>query len=152
MDIGQEQFITKATQQALQSEHIWPVMAACEAALESGWGKSGLAIAANNMFGMKAHHGTPEEQIIMMNTREWIGTATDGEYVTIVAEFMRYKDWADCFLDRMATLKRLAPTIRNYALALAAEDALSYVHYVSLSWSTDPDRADKVIAIYNEVS
>lgn len=151
MDIGQQQFITKATQQALISEHIWPVMAACEAALESGWGRSGLAIQGRNLFGMKVHHNTPESQILKMNTREWIGTKADGEYVTIVAEFMKYPDWAACFVDRMATLKRMAPYTRNYNMALAAEDPITYVHYVSLTWSTDPERADKVIAIYNGV-
>lgn len=147
MDIGQQQFLTKATQAALVAEHIWPVMAACEAALESGWGKSGLAIAGRNLLGMKAHHGTAIDQILKMNTREYV----EGEYVTIVAEFMNYPDWAACFVDRMATLTRLSPTIRSYRMALEADDPISYVRAVSLAWSTDPDRADKVIAIYNEV-
>ena len=49
----QRQFLAKAA--AAQARHVFPEMAACEAALESGFGKSGLAREDNNLFGMKQH-------------------------------------------------------------------------------------------------
>jgi uncharacterized FlgJ-related protein len=52
VDIQRQQFLDKASQQAEVAPHIFPTMAACEAALESGYGTSGLAISDNNLFGM----------------------------------------------------------------------------------------------------
>lgn len=119
-------------------------MAACEAALESGYGRSQLATQDNNLFGMKQHlhplYGTH-----VLSTREFLG----GEWVTLNASWITYPDWQACFADRMATLKRLAPHFPHYAAALGAASATAYVNEVSRSWSTDPARAAKVIAIYD---
>ncbi|HZU08351.1 MAG TPA: glucosaminidase domain-containing protein, partial [Pseudacidobacterium sp.] len=52
----QETFLQKAYQAAAAAGHIFPEYAACEAALESGWGLSHLATEANNLFGQKQAH------------------------------------------------------------------------------------------------
>lgn len=137
-------FLNKATQQAEQAGHIYPTMAACEAALESNYGTSALAILANNLFGMKAHIHTPTNETISLPTKEFI----DGTVISIEAVWCKYPDQAACFTDRVNTLKRLAPTIPHYAAALAATNPIDYVQEVSKSWSTDPARANKVITIY----
>ncbi len=49
----QDEFLSKACAAARSAGHIFPEYAACEAALESGWGMSGLAQKANNLFGQK---------------------------------------------------------------------------------------------------
>lgn len=144
MDIQQQQFITKAAQQAEQAGHIFPEMAACEAALESAYGTSGLAILANNLFGMK-QHTHPIFGTVNLPTKEWL---TD-EWVTEIGHWVQYPDQASCFLDRMQTLRRLSSTYLHYLAALQAPDANTYVTRVSLTWSTDPKRAAKVIDIYN---
>ncbi len=136
----------KATQQAEQAGHIFPDMAACEAALESRYGTSQLAISANNLFGMKQHltkRADNTYDFVTMPTKEYI----DGEWKIVAANFCKYPDQAACFTDRMNTLKYLAPHYPHYAAALLAKDAIEYVNAVSLSWSTDPRRAAKVIAI-----
>lgn len=146
MDLYQTTFLQKASQQAAQAGHVYPDMAACEAALESAYGISGLAIEGNNLFGMKAHTSTPVQYTIELPTKEYI----NGQYVQTPARWMKYEHVCDCFFDRMATLERLAPYFTNYATALSTTNPIAYVTAVSKSWSTDPDRAAKCTAIYNE--
>lgn len=144
MDIQQRRFITKAAQQADQAGHIFPDMAACEAALESGYGTSRLAIEANNLLGMK-QHTHPVYGTLNLPTREWIG----GEWVTEIGEWVKYPDQASCFIERMVAIRRLSSIYLNYLAALHASNPNKYVTSVSLTWSTDLYRAAKVIAIYN---
>lgn len=143
MDLYQKQFIDKATFGATQARHVFPQMAAAEAALESGYGVSGLAIRDNNLFGMKQHQH-PVYGTEILPTKEFINS----EWVTVNAEWIKYPDLAACFTDRMNTLQRLAPNYPHYAAALAAKDAITYINEVSKTWSTDPNRAAKVIEIY----
>ena len=132
---------------AKESGHIWPRMAACEAALESNYGKSQLAQRAKNLFGMKAH-GPNAGTFLSLPTKEFI----NGEEVTQQALWMVYATLTDCFADRMKTLARLAPKYPHYQAALDAPDERTYVTEVSQTWSTDPNRAAKVIQIYTEYS
>jgi flagellum-specific peptidoglycan hydrolase FlgJ len=131
-------------QAAEQAGHIFPEMAACEAALESGYGRSVLAMQDRNLFGTKQHvhpvYGTHS-----LPTREDLG----GKWVEVTANWVSYPDWQSCFADRMATLKRLASFYPHYAAALAAGSATTYVMEVSRTWSTDPERGEKVLAIYD---
>jgi len=142
----QKEFLDRATLAARSAGHIFPEAAACEAALESAWGKSGLATVDNNLFGMKQHQH-PIYSTANLPTKEF----ENGEWITVVAHWINYPGWPQCFADRMATLKRLAPAqgFEHYAAALAAPDAETYVREVSAKWSTDPNRAEKVLAIYN---
>jgi flagellar protein FlgJ len=121
-------------------------MAAAEAALESGFGTSGLAVHDNNLFGMKQHvhpiFGTEN-----IPTKEFL----HGDWEVVEASWIIYPDLKSCFDDRMNTLDRLKNFYPNYAHALMATDQFTYVLDVSATWSTDPNRADKVIAIYHEV-
>lgn len=145
MGAAERQFLNDAAAAAEKARHIWPQMAACEAALESNYGRSALAREDNNLFGMKQHrhaiYGTHA-----LPTREFINS----EWVQVQALWIHYPGWNMCFFDRMATLLRLASTFPHYAAALAAKDAESYVTEVSQSWSTDPARAQKVLTIWQE--
>ena len=143
----QLEFLVKAAACAKQGGHLFPEMAACEAALESGYGRSGLATEDNNLFGMKQHqhaiYGTH-----VLPTKEF----ENGEWITTQAKWVHYPGWATCFFDRMVTVHRLSPEkgFEHYAAALAAKDPETYVRQISAKWSTDPERAEKVIAIYRE--
>jgi flagellum-specific peptidoglycan hydrolase FlgJ len=142
----QKDFLQRAMKAAEQAGHIFPEMAACEAALESGYGHSQLATQDNNLFGMKQHlhpiYGTHS-----LPTREFLS----GQWVTVNSNWIVYPDWAACFADRMATLKRLASVYVHYRNALAAASATTYVMEVSRTWSTDPERGEKVLAIYDAI-
>jgi flagellum-specific peptidoglycan hydrolase FlgJ len=139
-------FVRNIAAQAAASSHCWPQMAACEAAAESGYGTSGLAVRDLNLFGMKQHthpiYGTEN-----IPTKEFL----HGDWVVVNASWVKYPTYAACFDDRMNTLDRLKNVYPNYAHALMATDPFTYVRDVSATWSTDPHRADNIIAIYHEV-
>jgi|ERR1051326_357754 flagellum-specific peptidoglycan hydrolase FlgJ len=140
----QKTFLRSAASAAEKAGHIFPEMAACEAALESAYGRSVLALLDKNLFGMKQHKH-PIYGTHILPTKEF----QNGEWITINASWVSYPDWASCFKDRMATLERLATAFPHYAAALKAKDGQEYVREVSQTWSTDPKRAEKVIAIYD---
>ena len=143
MTDAQREFMDRACAAAEQAAHPFPRMAAAEAALESGYGLSGLAVEDNNLFGMKQHIH-PEYQTASLPTKEFEA----GEWRPVVAEWVKYLDWASCFFDRVRTLVALSHAYPHYAAALRATDALTYIQEVSQSWSTDPKRAEKCVAIY----
>jgi flagellum-specific peptidoglycan hydrolase FlgJ len=150
----QQAFIRRALAEAIRANHPFALMAACEAALECTYGRSLLALQHNNLFGMKQHKH-PTYGTATLPTREFL---KGRGWVVLMAPFVKYPDWRACFADRLVTLERLAHERNNtgelafphYAAALAAQDAVTYVSEVSQSWSTDPDRALKCIAIYHD--
>lgn len=138
-----QEFLPRGVVAAEEAQHPWPEFAACEAALESGWDTSILSLRDSNLFGMKQHlhalYGTAN-----LPTREW----TNGAWVATTAHWVIYPDWRACFQDRVNTLRRLSAFYPHYAAALAAQDGVTYVTEVSKTWSTDPNRAAKVIEIH----
>ena len=144
MTSTQLQFLRECEKGAQTAGHIFPRMAACEAALESGYGTSELFRKYLNAFGLKQHHH-PVFGSVVLPTKEVL----NGAVVAINATWVVYPTVRDCFTDRMSTLTHLSPIYPHYAAALAATDPLTYVREVSKSWSTDPARADKCISIYN---
>jgi flagellum-specific peptidoglycan hydrolase FlgJ len=145
MNDSQRQFLDQATAQAVAANHPFATMAACEAALESNYGLSELARDANNLFGMKQHQH-PVYGTMTLPTREF----ENGEWIATSANWVEYPDWRACFCDRLATLERLSNAFPHYAAALSAPDAQTYIAEVSQTWSTDPNRGAKVLAIYQE--
>lgn len=129
---------------ALASGHIWPAMAACEAACETGWGTSSLYRNDHNIFGTKQHKH-PIYATVNLPTKEFL----DDAWEVINAPFIEYPDDAASFADRMATLNGLESVYPHYAAALAATSGEDYVTQVSQTWSTSPTRAADAIAIYH---
>lgn len=146
MGAVQDQFLAKAAAAARAAGHLFPEYAACEAALESGWGMSHLAAEANNLFGQKqAHPPLAGTDTISLPTREFL----HGAWIAVQANWVRFADWAACFRERMALLQSLSAAYPNYKAALTATTGEQFVTEVSKTWSTDPDRAGKVLAVYD---
>lgn len=142
----QSEFLAKACAAARAAGHVFPEMAACEAALESGWGHSRLAEEANNLFGQKQDAGRTEGiGTLAMPTREFLR----GEWVTVESEWVKYADWQASFAGRMEILRALSAEYAAYAAALRAKTPEQFVQLVSERWSTDPRRAAKVLEIYD---
>lgn len=139
----QRQFITNCIAEARSSGHIFPEMAACEAALESTYGTSLLAIKGLNLFGVK-QHSHPIYGSISLMTREYVNLQVE----SVMVEWVSYPTLRDCFEDRMRTLQRLSAVFPHYNAALHATTAEEYVTEVSKTWSTDPARAQKVLSIF----
>jgi flagellum-specific peptidoglycan hydrolase FlgJ len=143
----QGDFLLRAYQAAVDAKHVFPEYAACEAALESGWGHSALSLQANNLFGQKqSHPPLPGTETLAMPTREYL----HGAWMTVPANWTKFADWSACFASRMNLLQRLSEHDAHYAAALRAATGEEFVTQVSVSWSTDPQRAGKVLSIYAE--
>lgn len=136
-----QDFIAKAVPAALASGHIWPLYAACEAALESGWGTSGLSVKYNNLFGQKTGFATKGCEVAEIPTREFL----NGAWCTVTATWPEFKDWAESFKARMALLNG---SPKNYGVALGAATGEDFITEVSKHWSTDPNRAKNVLLTY----
>lgn len=139
------EFLQQGWQAARAAGHIYPEYAACEAALESAWGRSTLAQQANNLFGQKQSH-PPRGNSLTLPTRECL----HGAWVTVQAQWMVFDSWQDCFAQRMTLLRALQAGYPHYGAALAAKSGEQFVLQVSKSWSTDPQRATKVLSVYRQ--
>jgi flagellum-specific peptidoglycan hydrolase FlgJ len=143
----QDNFLRNASAAARAAGHIFPEYAACEAALESTWGQSRLAREANNLFGQKqSANDNDGAATIAIPTQEFL----HGRWVTVIAHWARFTDAAACFRARMALLRRLQHSYPAYARAVAATTGEAFVEEVSRAWSTDPQRAAKVLAIHRQ--
>ncbi len=154
MDAEHVEIIKQWAAQAKDAGHPFPEAAACEAALESAYGKSYLAVHGLNLFGMKQHK-QPLFETLTLPTREATGKKDllgNPVFETIQAPFIKYPSLKDCFADRLATLERLAPEpgFTRYKIALNATTPEGFVTNVSLKWSTDPNRGAKVLAILKQ--
>lgn len=140
----QTHFLTVVYQAAKQSAHIFPGAAAAEAALESEWGLSELAVKDFNLFGQK-QQVHPIYGTVHIPTKEFL----NHHWVVVDAAWIVFPNWAASFGSRMDTLRRLASAYPHYDAALEATTPEVFVTEVSKSWSTDPDRAKKVLDIYH---
>ncbi|WP_229207717.1 MULTISPECIES: glycoside hydrolase family 73 protein [unclassified Duganella] len=110
-----------------------------QAALESSWGKSQLAVQARNLFGVKASAGWAGD-ILTMDTREFI----KGRWVVVPARWRKYPDWLACIDDHAQFLLKNP----RYKPAFACHEAESFVRAVAAAgYATDPQYANKIIAV-----
>jgi flagellum-specific peptidoglycan hydrolase FlgJ len=79
-------------------------------------------------------------------TREFL----HGAWLTVPAAWVEFEDWSGCFRERMHLLEKLAVTYPDYREALSATTGEQFIRSVSRRWSTDPQRAEKVLSIYAE--
>ena len=139
------EFIMHLTNPALESHRKTGVPASitiAQAALESGWGESGLARAGNNLFGIKADSRWRGETLTL-NTREFI----KGQWMVVPAKWRKYASWQASIDDHAAFLKLnsrykacfLCTTAAAFAMALA-----------QAGYATDPDYANKLIALMSK--
>jgi len=138
-----QQFIAAAIAAARQSSassSFLPGVAVAQAALESAWGESRLALKAKNYFGIKGHAAVP---CISMPTSECV----NGVFIKTVARFARFESMAECFAER----DRIIASLPVYAEARGhAAEPVAFVHSLAKHWATDPGYAEKVLRIYRE--
>lgn len=135
-----EAFLSKIKSGALaawRKHKVLPSLVAAQAALESGWGTSQLAIKGNNLFGIKAHGW--RGPTLVLPTKEYLNK----KWVTVDATWRKYDSWAESvedhglfFVQNHRYKKLLGET--DYVKACRAVHAAGY--------ATDPDYADKLLA------
>ena len=134
-------FLSNIKQGALNSwtkYKVLPSLVAAQAALESGWGGSGLTSKANNLFGMKAGSAWTGSTLVLP-TAEFI----NGKWITVNAVWRKYGSWSASIEDHgklIASLSRYSKVVgeTDYATACRAIKAAGY--------ATDPDYPAKLIA------
>ena len=136
-----QEFINKIKDKAIEHQKKYGIKASitlAQAALESGWGESGLTTKANNLFGIKAF-GWSGPYVEMM-TREQDSSGT--EYF-VAAKFRAYASWDESVDDHAKILLqsnfeavRSATTYREAAYALRTGGYATDINYPQLIIST----------------
>ena len=111
-----------------------------QAILESGWGKSGLTVKANALFGIKA--GTSwKGKVYSAETKECYDGVT---FTTITALFRAYESWVESVADHSALLTGAA----RYKAIIGERDYKTACREIKAAgYATDPQYADKLIQI-----
>jgi Muramidase (flagellum-specific) len=142
----QKNFIEKVGSFAaadMKNSGVLASLTIAQAILESGWGKSGLTVKGNALFGIKA-------------TASWKGKVYSGKtqecfdgvsFTEITACFRAYDSWADSVADHSALLTGTARykavvSERDYKTACRAVKAAGY--------ATDPGYAEKLISLIEQ--
>jgi LysM repeat protein len=142
----QAQFIAAAVPAAQASQRETGVPAAvtiAQAILESDWGDSVLARAANNFFGIKASGTAAGSGVYWLPSREVV----DDEDVVSVEPFRTYTSPEASFADH-GLFFRQNPRYWP-ALALASEPAAFAQAIADAGYATDPAYGAKLIALMN---
>ena len=130
-------------QQAANELGVDPGILIAQAALETGWGKAinrdANGQSSHNLFNIKADSRW-DGPAVAVNTLEY----KDGIAKREVANFRRYKSFAESFNDYVKFLK----TSERYQDALASNDSNTFVKELhAAGYATDPHYADKILNI-----
>lgn len=141
------QFIEKAKKEVLASNlsgALFPSLAIAQAALESGYGKSGLAAKHNNYFGIKASSSW-KGPVVNMKT----GEVLNKQAVVVNANFRVYTSLTDSIADRNNFLEKNSRYRLNGVFdAKTPEDQARALQ--KSGYATDPNYANKLIAIIKQ--
>lgn len=135
---------------------ICAAVTVAQAILESGWGKSDLAVKAKNIFGMKCS----------LSGNTWPGSSWDGKssynkstgeyysgsYTTVKADFRVYKSWAESVADHSAYLAgaRNGSALR-YAGLVGCTDYRQAAQIIKNGgYATSPDYVTKICNIVEQ--
>lgn len=123
----QTEFITRFVDEAQEAGRVFnlhPVVILAQAALESGWGKSTLARAHHNLFGLTAY-GRPNDY--------WHGCGVPSRTIAGL-RFRKYNTTADSFMDYARLIRTCYPQAANlsrFPEAFAKE--IAYSRYITES-------------------
>jgi flagellum-specific peptidoglycan hydrolase FlgJ len=133
--------IAPAAQSSAAITGIHASFTIAEAALESGWGGSGLTSSANNLFGVKADPSWTGD-VLELPTQEYV-KATNG-WITVVARWRKYPDWLASINDHAQFLLEN----ERYESALQCTSVEDFCNAIQAAgYATDPQYASKIISI-----
>lgn len=148
MTAEQKQFIEKVGRMAQEDMGRTGVLASltiAQAILESGWGKSGLTVKGNALFGIKAGSSW-KGKVYSSKTQE----CYDGvNYTTITALFRAYDSWEESVADHSALLTGLS----RYAAVVGETDYRKACEAIQAAgYATAPTYAQQLIKIIDTYS
>lgn len=110
-----------------------------QACLESGYGTSGLAKQAHNLFGMKCGKSWKGDKY-RVRTRE----VYNGKSVYVYADFRKYKTDAACIKDYFSFINT-----KRYANLKGVKNVKKYLQLIQKDgWATDPKYATSCYSVY----
>lgn len=115
---------------------VLPSVCAAQAALESGWGESGLTKQANNLFGMK---GSYNGASVTMRTAEY---TAGGQLYYINAAFRKYPNWNASVVDYANNLRK---NVSYPASAFVTQDYRTQIGLIGPVYATSPTYTANVI-------
>ena len=128
-----------------RGKRLFASLTIAQAILESGWGKSGLTVKANALFGIKAGKSW-KGKVYSAQTQECYDGAT---FTTITALFRAYDSWAESVADHSALLTSAA----RYKAVIGERDYKAACRAIKAAgYATDPQYADKLIQIVENYS
>ena len=120
---------------------VYASFAIAEAAIESAWGASKLAIQGHNLFGVKADRAWTGDTI-GFRTREYLNS----QWVFVNALWRMYPSWLGSFTDHAAFLQH-----KRYAKAFLASNVDDFtIAVANAGYATDPLYANKIIILINQ--
>lgn len=134
-------FINSIKEGALKGQQeygILPSLTIAQAILESGWGSSGLAVKAKNLFGIKAFSNWKGERITLPTT-EWY----NGQSTVVQADFRVY----DSFNASIEDHNKLLSNSRYKAVRLRRDYKTACQEIYNCGYATDPMYPEKLISI-----
>lgn len=138
----QTDFFAKYKNLAIETQNLFGVPASitlAQAALESGWGLSGLTVRSNNFFGIKAD-STWKGERDTATTKEFV----NGGYITIQSNFRKYATAQDGFNDHAKFLLKFSRYASLFKLPVT--DYKGWANGLqSAGYATDPTYASKLI-------
>jgi flagellum-specific peptidoglycan hydrolase FlgJ len=131
--------IAPLAQTAAKRTGVLASITIAQAALESGWGESGLTKSGNNLFGIKADNFWRGETLIF-DTKEFIKE----QWIVVPAKWRKYPNWQASVDDHASFLKQN----RRYLPCFSCLTADAFVKALAKAgYATDRGYADKVIAV-----
>jgi flagellar protein FlgJ len=130
---------------AAKGSKIFPQTVLSAAALESGYGKSGLAAKYNNFFGFKSSAGW-KGKVVNMSTRE---QSNQGVESKIIAGFRVYPSPVDSFKDYVRLLQTERYVKGGVTSAKTPEEQFKAIQ--SSGYATDIKYSSKLTSIYQAV-
>lgn len=125
----------------MQRTRVPASLTIAQAALESSWGSSGLAVKANNLFGIK---GTGPAGSVTLPTTEYV----NGRAITVNAAFRAYHDFGESIADHSSLLVNGVSWNRGlYSGVLGADGRAAARAIAAAGYATDPKYEELLIQL-----
>lgn len=136
-------FVGNLAKSDMEKTKVLASLTIAQGILESGWGKSTLALYANNLFGMKA-------------TTSWMGRIYNAEtkesfdgtsLVSTTANFKAYDNWEESIADHSTLFvnsSRYKKVVGELDYKIACQEVKN------AGYATDPDYPNKLIALIEQ--
>lgn len=143
IDLSIDQFIEKVAGMIEETpKRILPSITIAQAILESAWGKSDLAIKANNLFGIKANKDWGGKYYTKTTTEE-----KNGKKYQVEANFRKYDNWQESVLDHDNFFVTPSWRATHYAKVLSAKNYKEVAAALTGTYATDSKYGEKLVSL-----